>query len=113
MGRREGRRPPPSICVAVPEPEPERLQQDPEVEPHRPALDVIEVVLDALLNRRVAAPAVDLGPARDPGLHLVAEHIAWHAPPELLDQAPALGPRTTLHAPPQSESPDQNRKAHV
>ena len=43
----------------------EREPHDLEVERHRPVLDVVEVVLDALLERRVAAPAVDLRPAGD------------------------------------------------
>ncbi len=37
---------------------------DLEIERQRPVLDVVEVELDALLERRVAAPAVDLRPAR-------------------------------------------------
>src|SRR6266850_6697616 len=72
---------------------PEGLQEDLQIEGETPALDVVEVVLDALLDGGVAAPAVDLGPAGDPRLHLVAEHVAGHAPPELLDEARALGPR--------------------
>src|SRR4051812_45680924 len=44
---------------------------DLDVETKRPVLDVVEVEFDALLERRVAAPAVDLRPARDAGLHLV------------------------------------------
>src|SRR5258705_1074149 len=72
---------------------PEGLQEDLQIEGETPTLDVVEVVLDPLLDRRVAAPAVDLGPAGDPRLHLVAEHVAWHAAPELLDEARALRPR--------------------
>src|SRR5262249_21943244 len=72
---------------------PEGLQQDLQIEAETPALDVVEVVLDPLLDRRVAAPAVDLRPAGDPGLHLVAEHVAGHAATEFLDEARALGPR--------------------
>ena len=43
----------------------QRQPHDLQVERHRPVLDVVEVVLDALLERRVAAPAVDLRPAGD------------------------------------------------
>src|SRR5262245_44788271 len=54
----------------------ERLEDDVEVEPHRPVVDVVEIVLDALadLVDRVglATPAVDLRPAGDAGLHAVA-----------------------------------------
>src|SRR5215218_6009981 len=38
---------------------------DLDVEADRPVFDVVEIVLDAFLERRVAAPAVDLGPPRD------------------------------------------------
>src|SRR4051794_36955112 len=44
-----------------------RLQQDVDVEQHRPVLDVIEIELDALLDLLfvvdLAAPAIDLRPA--------------------------------------------------
>src|SRR6267142_3069431 len=57
-----------------------RLEQDADVEPHRPVLDVIEIELDALLDLLVgvdfAAPSVDLRPAGDPGLDAVAREIA-------------------------------------
>ena len=71
----------------------EREPHDLEVETERPVLDVVEVVLDALLDRRVAAPAVDLGPAGDPRLHLVPQHVLRVAVLELLDEVRALGPR--------------------
>src|SRR5262245_54110741 len=48
---------------------------DLDVEADRPVLDVIQVVLDPLFERRVAAPPVHLRPAGDAGLHLVAEHV--------------------------------------
>src|SRR2546421_12479511 len=63
----------------------DRQPHDLEIEPHRPVLDVIEVVLDALLERRVTAPAVDLRPAGHAGLHLVAQHVLRDAVLELLD----------------------------
>src|SRR6267142_404315 len=53
-----------------------RLEQDVDVEQHRPVLDVIQIELDALLDFffivDLAAPAVDLRPAGDPGLDAVA-----------------------------------------
>src|SRR5437867_13126939 len=70
-----------------------RLNQDLQVEGEAPPLDVVQVALDPALDRRVTPPAVDLGPAGDTGLHLVAQHVAGHAPPELLDEARALGAR--------------------
>src|SRR5215217_7496078 len=57
-----------------------RLEQNVEIEQHRPILDVIEIELDALLDLLVgvdfAAPAVDLRPAGDPGLDAMAREIA-------------------------------------
>ena len=58
-----------------------RLEQDIKVEEHAPILDVKKVVLDALpdlfLGIGLAAPAVDLRPSRDAGLHFVACEIAF------------------------------------
>src|SRR3989442_9718701 len=82
-----------SIRVAVTEPGPEGQEEDLQVEAEAPALDVVEVVFDPLLDRGLASPAVDLRPARDARLHLVAEHVAGHPPAELLDEARALGTR--------------------
>src|SRR5258708_3484332 len=72
------------------EPAHEREPHDLQVERDRPVLDVIQVVLDALLERGVAAPAVHLRPARDSGLHLVAQHVLRDAVFELLDEVRAL-----------------------
>src|SRR5690349_12638593 len=66
---------------------------DLEVERQRPVLDVVEIELDALFERCVAAPAVDLGPAGDASLHLVAEHVGRNAVLELLDEERSLGAR--------------------
>src|ERR1700756_2267028 len=56
------------------------LDQNGEVEQHRPVLDVVEVELDTLLDLLFiadpAAPAVDLGPAGDAGLDAMAREIA-------------------------------------
>src|SRR5260370_403516 len=65
-----------------------------DVEAHRPVLDVVEVVLDALLERCVAAPAVHLRPPCDACLDLVAEHVLRNAAVELLAEIRTLGPRT-------------------
>src|SRR5450631_2435989 len=57
-----------------------RLEQNVEIEQHRPVLDVIEIELDALLDFLLAvdlaAPAIDLRPAGNPGLDAVAREIA-------------------------------------
>src|SRR5215210_3598672 len=45
---------------------PQRHEQDLDVEPERPVLDVVVVPLDAVAERGLAAQAVHLGPARDP-----------------------------------------------
>src|SRR5205807_3080837 len=84
---------PRSIRVAVTEPGPEGQEKDLQVEAEAPALDVEEVVLDPLLDRGLAPPAIDLRPARDARLHLMAEHVPGHPPAELLDEARALGTR--------------------
>src|ERR1051325_8024564 len=70
-----------------------RQPHDLDVERHRPVLDVVEVVFDALLERRLAAPAVHLRPAGDTGLHLVAQHVLRDAVLELFDEEGALGAR--------------------
>src|SRR5262245_12855962 len=64
-----------SVGVLLSEAAEEREDEDLDVEQERPVLDVVEVVLDALLDRRVAAPAVDLRPAGDAALHAVAQHV--------------------------------------
>src|SRR5215470_15811084 len=53
-------------------------RDDLEVHAERPALDVFEIELDALLERCVAAESVDLRPARHSGLDLVAKHVPRH-----------------------------------
>src|SRR5262245_52539719 len=83
-----------SVCVSVEEPFDDGEPHDLEVEAHRPVLDVIEVVLDALLERRVTTPAVDLGPPGQAGFHLVAQHVLRDAMLELLDEMRALGTGT-------------------
>src|SRR5690242_10322122 len=64
-----------------------------DVERHRPVLDVVEVELDALFERRVAAPPIHLRPAGDARLDLVAQHVLRDAVFELLDEEGAFGPR--------------------
>src|SRR5262245_63004246 len=64
-----------SVCVPLEEDPRQRQRDDLNVQPERPALDVLEVVLDALLQRRVAAPSFDLRPARHARLDLVREPV--------------------------------------
>src|SRR5215471_6477485 len=82
-----------SICVAVEEDAADCHGDDLEVEPERPPLDVLDVVLDARLQRGVAAEPVHLRPPRHAGLDLVAEHVAGHGLAEAIDEHGALGPR--------------------
>src|SRR5690606_26265087 len=69
-----------SIGVFVEEAFEDGEENDFQVQPEGPAADVVEVVFDAFLHLvegvGFAAPAVDLGPAGDAGLDLVAEHVA-------------------------------------
>src|SRR5262249_20541369 len=82
------------IRVLLPEAAEQREDQDLHVQQQRPVLDVVQVVLDPLLDRRVAAPAVDLRPARDAALHAVAQHVLRDALLELLHERRPLRPRT-------------------
>src|SRR5512140_2755885 len=77
------------VDAAVPDGEPDDLQ----VERQRPVLDVVDIVLDPLLDRGVAAPAVDLGPAGEAALDLVAQHVARDLFTELVDEDRPLRPR--------------------
>src|SRR5581483_5283717 len=83
----------PLVRMLVEEPFDEREPHDLEVEPHRPVLDVIQIVFDPLLERRVAPPSVDLRPSGQTRLHLVAQHVLRNPMLELLDKVRALGPR--------------------
>src|SRR5207253_6640442 len=83
-----------SVGVLAEEAAPDRPDQDLQVEPKRPALDVVEVVLDALLERRIPAQAVDLRPAGHARLDLVAQHVARDLASELVDEERPLGPRS-------------------
>src|SRR2546425_9177116 len=56
----------------------QREHENAEVEPEGPIPDVEQVVLDTLIERRIAAKAVNLCPARDPGLDVVSEHVAGY-----------------------------------
>src|SRR5436309_10746541 len=82
-----------SVRVAVEEDADDRHAYDLEIEPERPALDVLDVVLDARLQRGVTPEAVDLGPARHSRLDLVAQHVAGHGLSEPLHEHRPLRPR--------------------
>src|SRR5438552_1838896 len=84
--RRPRRRAITSVGVPVEEHPEERHADDLEVEPEGPALDVLDVVFDAFLERGIAAQPVDLRPAGDAGLDLVPQHVAGHRLPEPLHE---------------------------
>src|SRR5712691_13083573 len=88
-GRRGGR----SIRMFLAEATEQGENQDLHVEQQGPVLDVVEVVLDPLLDRRVPAPAVDLRPPGDAALHAVAEHVLRNPLLELLYEGRPLRPR--------------------
>lgn len=64
------------ICVFVYESFKNREEQDFHVEGHGPVLDIPDVVLDALVDRGVAAEAVDLSPAGHARADLMFDHVA-------------------------------------
>src|SRR5512132_2009168 len=66
---------------------------DLDVESQGPVLDVVEIVLDALLDRGVAPEPVDLCPAGEPGLDLVPQHVLRDPRLKLVDEERPLGPR--------------------
>src|SRR5690606_26950487 len=69
-----------SVCMIGLQQGKRRNREDVEVEQDRPVLDVVEVVLDPTLDLftgvGLAAPTLDLGPAGDARLDLVAGKIA-------------------------------------
>src|SRR5262252_2460692 len=83
-----------SVCMLMEKPAQQRQPHDLEIEADRPVFDVIEVVFDSFLDRRVAAPAVDLRPARQSCFHLVAQHVRRNAMFELRHEMRTFGPRS-------------------
>src|SRR5688572_21969736 len=75
-----------SVRVLLAEAAQQREDQDLDVEQQRPVLDVVEVVLDPLLERGVAAPAVHLCPAGDAALDPVPDHVLRDLLLELLHE---------------------------
>ncbi|MSS73735.1 MAG: glycosyltransferase family 1 protein [Candidatus Latescibacteria bacterium] len=69
-----------------------RQEQDLQVEPEGPSLDVFEVVAGPLGDGRIPPQAVDLRPAGDAGPHPVASGVSGDLPLELLDECRTFGP---------------------
>src|SRR4051794_36510053 len=72
----------------------DRAQQDLDVAPHRPVLDVEVVESGAVGNRRVTAQTVDLRPSGQPGRDSVTGRVPGDLAGELVDEERPLGPRT-------------------
>ena len=68
-----------SIGIFITEDDQHGPENDPQIQPDRPVIDVVEVVfyplLDFFLGIRLAAPTVHLCPARDTGFNPVARGI--------------------------------------
>src|SRR3989304_4765572 len=79
-----------SISVSMEEYPPKSQPQDLEIQSHRPVLAVVEVVLDALLDRGIAPPSVHLGPAGHSRLDLVTQHVLGNPFFEFLDETRSL-----------------------
>src|ERR1043166_5584647 len=82
-----------SIGIRVVEAAKQRQKQDLEVEQQRPVLDVVEIIADPLLDRRIAAQPVHLRPPRHARPYLVAEHVIGDLLAELVDEHGPLGTR--------------------
>src|SRR2546429_4292020 len=70
------------VDKAVPERHPENFH----VKDQGPVLDIVQVMLKALLQRRIAAPTVHLGPASHASFDPMSQHIAWDALTKFLNQ---------------------------
>src|ERR1043166_1420295 len=64
------------------------------IAPQRPVFYVVQIVLDAPLERGVSTPAVHLRPTRHPRLYLVSKHIFGNRFTKLFDQRRPLWART-------------------
>src|SRR5262249_54205317 len=86
-----GRAGPPLVSVAARQDVPQRQREDSQVEPERPVVDVVEIVLYPLLEVAVPAQVIHLRPARDAGPDEVLLHVARDALPELADELGSFG----------------------
>src|SRR6266542_5672996 len=80
--------------VAARQDVPQRERENAHVEPRRPVVDVIQVVLYPLLEIGVAAQIVHLCPTGDARLDQVLLHVAGDLLPEALDEFRPLRPRS-------------------
>src|SRR5882724_1968599 len=70
------------VDKAVPERHPENFH----VKDQGPVLDIVQVMLKALLQRRIATPTVHLGPASHASFDTMPQHIARDALTKFLNQ---------------------------
>src|SRR3954466_4941375 len=91
--KRVGRATASLVSIFVNEAFPNGQEEDLEVEQIGPVTDVIEVAKDALVERGVSAPAVDLRPASDARLHAMAKHVVRDLVAELVDEYRTLRAR--------------------
>jgi hypothetical protein len=68
-------------------------EKDAKIKPERPALDVVEVVLDTLAERSATSPSVDLGPASHAHRYGVPQVVVGHGFLEMLNENRTLRPR--------------------
>src|ERR1022692_753349 len=78
------------VSIAAAEDVPHSQREDAQIEPQRPVVDVVQVILYPLAQVAAAAQVVDLSPTRDPRLHHVLLHVAWNFLPELRDELRSL-----------------------
>src|ERR1700694_2088535 len=82
------------ISIAAAKDVPDGQGEDTQIEPQRPVVDVVQIVLYPLAQVAAAAQIVHLRPTRDPRFHHVLLHVAWNLLPELGDELGTLGPWT-------------------
>src|SRR6266404_1795979 len=82
------------ISIAAAKDVPDSQGEDAQIEPQRPVVDVVQIVLYPLAQVAAAAQIVHLRPTRDPRFHHVLLHVAWNLLAELGDELGTLGPWT-------------------
>lgn len=82
-----------SISILVHEALKEGQENDLNIEPKRPVLDVEEIALNSLVQIGGSAPAIDLGPSRDASFHHVLFHVSRDFVLEFVDEDRAFRSR--------------------
>src|SRR5690348_16174435 len=81
------------IGIAVKERTSQSEQDDFYIECKSPMADVVKVVGDALLNGRVAPPAIYLRPTRHPAFCVMTAHVTGDFLLKMINKMGTLGPR--------------------